>query len=428
MKKILSMILIAVLVLSVVGCTQAGKEEIVLPPTRYGTGGGLVNYVTYDVADFYADAEVVARVKVGNWLWEDNENKDNVERTFFEAQVLECYKGTMPENFTLMQSATSKITLEGPIFTYGNEKILFMSKAAPGRSPYKDAYGCGGLSAMDVSYSNDGKRYIVVPHSWVAGSITRTTPIKDLPVPEVIDNLIKSDPILEDRVDRGSHVFSEEDIKLFFASLEQEEVVPLPEKGTGVLPLTRFARHIESGWWSEEDTFEALYAQADVVARLIVGDWLGEDKELGATYYNATAVDVFKGKLPKNFTLKQNGCSEKSASLLFTYGNELLLFLKAEEDSENTYAEFAKAAAIDISYDDEGNAYYLPRNDHFGATIPCSTIGDNWEAYQIYENLIEQDLMIEVSRDGWRKIFGRSDPYTFRESELNDWFAEQKNG
>ena len=45
-----------------------------------------------------------------------------------------------------------------------------------------------------------------------------------------------------------------------------------------------------------------------------------------------------------------------------------------------------------------------------------------------YENLIEQDLMIEVSRDGWRKIFGRSDPYTFRESELNDWFAEQKNG
>ena len=307
MKKLLSMILIAVLALSVVGCTQAGKEEIVLPPTRYSSGGGgLVDWATLDVADFYADAEVVARVKVGNWLWEDRERSS----TYFEAQALECYKGSIPENFTLRQYGTSEHTSYGQIYTYGNEKILFMSKAAPGLSPYKDTYGCGDISAMVVAYDNAGRRHIIVPHPFVAESVTRTTPMTEIPASEVRQNAVKDDPLLGEGAYEASGVFSEEDIKLFFASLEQGKTAVRRKKETGVLPLTRFARAGESGWWSEEDTFEALYAQADVVVRLVVGDWLGEDKELGATYYNATAVNVFKGKLPKNFTLKQNGSSE----------------------------------------------------------------------------------------------------------------------
>lgn len=418
--------MIAVLTLSIVGCTETETEEIVLPPTRYGNGGGLAEYMTFDVADFYANAEVVARVKVGNWRWEDRVE----EYTYFEAQALECYKGSLPEKFTLMQPATSDLTLHTEIFTYGNEKILFLSKAAPGRSPYQDTYGCGDISAMDVSYDNGGDRYVLVSHPFVAGSIPRTTPAKDLPAAEVKENLIKSDPILEVRI-KGAQVLSEEDIKLFFASLEQEQnIAPPPERETGILPLTRFTRKGGSYWWDEEDSLESIYAEADVVARLTVGDWLGEDAELEATYYEATVIETFKGDIPKNFILKQNGYTQEGAILLFTYGNEVLLFLKADEDPKykNTYTEIKNSTVVDIAYDDAGNDYYLARFDKFGATFPCRTLDDYEESYDIYNNLLEQDLMIGVLRDIWRGTFERNRPYTFPANALNEWFAEQKNG
>ncbi len=429
MKKLLSIFLAMVLALSVAGCTGVGKEEIVLPPTRYGLGGGLVDYATYDVADFYADAEVVARVKVGNWLWEDRAQYHG-GRTYFEAQALECYKGTLPENFTLAQSATSGETLEGPIFAYGQEKLLFLYASPAGQSPYKDTYGCSGLAAMEVSYSNEGGRYFIV-NPLVGKSITRTTPAAEIPISEVRENARKSDPALSERAYGSSHVFSEEDIKLFFASLEQEEIVPLPERGTGVLPPTRFTRgggDPGSYYWEEEDTFEAAYAEADVVARLIVGDWLGENAELRATYYKATEVETFKGKLPKNFILKQKGYTQEGAVLLYTYGNEVLLFLKADEDPnyKNTYANFNEIAAIDVSYDKKGNAYYVARHDNFGATVPCQTLDDYEASYDIYNNLLEQDRMIGVLRDSMQRRFERNNPYMFPVSDLNAWF--QKNG
>jgi hypothetical protein len=336
----------------------------------------------------------------------------------------------MPENFTLMQSASSKITLEGPIFTYGNEKILFMSKAAPGRSPYQDTYGCGGLSAMDVSYDNDGKRYILIEHPLVAGSIPRTTASRELPIAEIIENAVAKDPILELSLSNGTNVFTEENIKEFFAALDQGEQYIRPEKGTGVLPLTRFTRKGGSYWWDEEDSLESIYAEADVVARLTVGDWLGEDAELEATYYEATVIETFKGDIPKNFILKQNGYTQEGAILLFTYGNEVLLFLKADEDPKykNTYTEIKNSTVVDIAYDDAGNDYYLARFDKFGATFPCRTLDDYEESYDIYNNLLEQDLMIGVLRDIWQGTFERHRPYTFPADALNEWFAEQKNG
>lgn len=426
MKKLLSILLITVLLLSIAGCTAAEEKEIVLPPTRYGHSTGLVDYATYDAADFYANAEVVARVKVGSWLWEDRDANGG-GYTYFEAQALECYKGSLPENFTLRQSATSGGTLEGPIFTYGNEKILFMSKAVPGRSPYKDTYGCGTFSAMDVSCDNGGDPYIIVRHSHVAESVTRTTPIAEIPVSEVRMNAGESDPLLGEDYFQSAAVFSEEDIKLFFAGLEQEQTVSLPERGTGVLPPTRFTRRGGAPgafYWEEEDTFEAAYAQADVVARVKVGNWLGEDAQLQVTYYEATVVDTFKGDIPESFVLKQAGYTQEGAVLLFTYGNEVLLFLKSDEDPnyENTFTDPKPLAVIDVSYDDHGNAYYLARHDDFAATIPCQALDDYGRMYDIYNNLLEQDRMIDVLRSGMQ-----SAPYTFPESDLNAWLEAQIN-
>lgn len=429
MKKIPSILLAMVLAISAAGCTKT-EETIVLPPTRYGLGKGLVDYYTDDIAYYYAEADVIARIKVGNWLWEDR-NQSHGGRTYFEAQALECYKGTLPKNFTLAQSATSAEALDGPIFTYGQEKLMFLYASPAGESPYKDTYGGSSYTAMHVSYSNAGDRYFVV-NSLVGRTIPRTTPATEIPVSEVRRNAGKSDPALGETYYQSAYVFSEEDIKTFFGGMEQEEIVPLPERGTGVLPPTRFTRRggdLGYFYWEEEDTFETAYAGADVVARITVGDWLGENAERRATYYEATAVDVFKGELSQNFILKQGGYSEGGAGLLFTYGNELLLFLKEDEDPDykNTYREVDPIFVIDISYDNQGNAYYLPRHDDFAATIPCQTMEDYEETYDIYNNLLRQDLMIGIKRDSKQRQFERNNPYTFPVNDLNAWFKAQIN-
>lgn len=430
MKKLLSILLIAVLALSIVGCTETETEEIVLPPTRYGIYGGIVDYFSYDMAYFYEQADAVARVKVGNWLWENCQELGS-DYTFYEAEILECYKGSMPEDFILIQSGSSRSTEHGPLFTYGDEKLLFLSKAEAGFSPYKDAYHCGTISTMVVSCDDAGTRYFLATNAFVGESITRTTPIKDIPVSEVRKNATQSDPLLNERRYESAPVFSEEDIKLFFASLEQEEIVPRPEKKTGVLPLTRFGKG--SGAFEDfpvEYTFESLYSQADAVARLTVGDWLREDAELEASYYEASLVEGFKGEIPKTFTLKQDGCSQDSKGHpLFTYGNEVLLFLK-EEEGENTYGFLESyTAIIDVSYDDEGLAYYVVRHDDFGATVPGQDL-DPYEdlTFEVYENLLEQDLMISREREVRERIFDRNNPYIFPVSDLNAWFEAQKNG
>ena len=50
------------------------------------------------------------------------------------------------------------------------------------------------------------------------------------------------------------------------------------------------------------------FQEADAVALVRVGDWLGEqDGGFPITFYKAAVVKSYKGDLPREFTLMQNG-------------------------------------------------------------------------------------------------------------------------
>ena len=121
MKKILSALLAAVLLLSVTACAA---HEPVLPPSRWGEmqiNSMFERY--YSISDAFQAADAVARVKVGDWQGEDLRNWV----TFFDASVQESYKGELPRNFTLVQGGCSEATSpDYPLFTSGTELLVFL--------------------------------------------------------------------------------------------------------------------------------------------------------------------------------------------------------------------------------------------------------------------------------------------------------------
>lgn len=99
------------------------SEKIVLPPTRVGTEGTMKPSLdkprTFETA--FEESDIVALVRVGNWLSEES------GYTCFDATVLEQYKGAPIDSFVLREDGDSEMTFKAsPIFTYGNEMLLFL--------------------------------------------------------------------------------------------------------------------------------------------------------------------------------------------------------------------------------------------------------------------------------------------------------------
>lgn len=211
-KRVIGLLLAGVFLHLTAGCTQAEKEAIVLPPARNVPYPGLVDYADVNFEAVYAQAEAIARIKVGNWLGEDTGDNNH---TFFEAAVLECYTGSMPETFTLIQTGSSHGKDGRPIFTYGNEMLLFLVKAPAEYTSYEDAYYNEGsfFSVFDVSYDNDGERYFVVRNGWFGKSLPFATPLKEIPMKEITEYAVKNDPILEETGFAFSYAFTEKDLK-----------------------------------------------------------------------------------------------------------------------------------------------------------------------------------------------------------------------
>ncbi len=102
-------------------------KEIVLPPTRYGEVQAQSSlYRGFTLEEGVEEADVVAWIRIGNWLGEDTDSL--LTKTYFRAEVVECYKGNIPNNFVLKQYGSSaETTLGFPLFTYGNELLLFLN-------------------------------------------------------------------------------------------------------------------------------------------------------------------------------------------------------------------------------------------------------------------------------------------------------------
>lgn len=138
----------------------------VLPASRTGKGmsyGSIAaDYATISL--IYEASDAVARVRIGNWL------DENQYETYYQAEVIEVYKGTLPEEIIIQQDGTSRATFSGyPLFFHGEEKLIFLKKtdisdfASPEEAgPYTGtAYWIPGsyMGVFDCTTDDTGELY-----------------------------------------------------------------------------------------------------------------------------------------------------------------------------------------------------------------------------------------------------------------------------
>lgn len=213
MKKFLCVFVVTMLLLSVSGCATVPDEQdtAVLPPSRVGGSqmqATLVKKYTFESA--FSDADVVARVEVGNWLGEDTDNF----ATYFGAKVLQCFKGSPTETITLSQDGSSAGTLKGyPLFTNGNEMLVFLKEAT--ETTYGSLYWIIGAytTLLDVSYDESGNRYYIDRCGLLGETVNITNYAYEMPVAsEVLAVAAANDTIVSEMQFRYTHIFSEADL------------------------------------------------------------------------------------------------------------------------------------------------------------------------------------------------------------------------
>ncbi len=155
MKKFLILISMLVFLLSFFGCEKE-PEEIVLPPKRVSTDEIMVVRATdtaYSFEDAFSYADTVAHVRIKNWLREDTEE----QYTYYEAEIVELFKGDEKEEITVRQTGSSVCTLNGfPLFTYGNEMLMFLKEQDGAYTVYGYA-----TKLFDAVRAEDGETYYI---------------------------------------------------------------------------------------------------------------------------------------------------------------------------------------------------------------------------------------------------------------------------
>ncbi len=177
MKKMsFCLILLVFLTFSVflAGCSE--EETRILPPVREcitseSEDAWISPYYEEFPRDVFLASDAVAWVRVGNWL-----SESDTGFTYYDAEVLEFYKGKGFSDFVLIQSGWSENTMkELPLFVYGDELIVFLSKADPKAyteshgdrfeypydEKYENAYYITSLKAVLYRADHGGKTYFV---------------------------------------------------------------------------------------------------------------------------------------------------------------------------------------------------------------------------------------------------------------------------
>lgn len=201
---------------------------------------------------------------------------------------------------------------------------------------------------------------------------------------------------------------------------------PTVNPGTedAVLPPTRIGEPNVNASFGHRYTFESASAEADAVARIVVGNWLGEDTDLHKTYYEATVVQCFKGDLPEKITLLQDGCSSGTlkAYPLFTSGNELLVFINRASVTDYVSPYWiigAFTTLLDVSYDSAGTRYYVDPYGILGDTIDISAnyASDPVISREVYNSMAENDPIWKEMEKAYPEV-EYTFPYIFSEDDL----------
>lgn len=98
-------------------------STVIRPPTRSANKQYSARRCTLSLIELWEAADAVAWVSIGNWLSETEHG------SYYDATVRECYKGDLPASIVLEQAgASTKTYTDFPLFTYGNEFLIFLHK------------------------------------------------------------------------------------------------------------------------------------------------------------------------------------------------------------------------------------------------------------------------------------------------------------
>jgi len=153
MKKIITMVLIAVLAVTVAGCAERtiapavpvdeyGRRDT---PVRVGNGTSSSRYAGEHSLDMAIEnSDIIADITIIEWLGETS-------NTFFLARVNQTLKGGNFEEIEIIQVGNSIATDEGfPLFKNGNRFLAFLRKSSAQEGKHKGRYWVCITTLLDV--------------------------------------------------------------------------------------------------------------------------------------------------------------------------------------------------------------------------------------------------------------------------------------
>lgn len=212
------------------------KEEPILPPVRLAERNDEI----LDDID-YIDCRLIARIKdselkaivlleVKNWLGEGEESG-----TFYEAEVIKCYKGDINSKIKLVRSGNSKETLDRtyPLFTYGNKLLVALAETnetyftADGKEISEDLYYIlnAHYGAIRVEEDNSGNLYFMHYYCFWGGDVTcpigDTSPLEFSVAERKIRDEVKANAKENDPFLPGcQHIYSLSDFEKYLETVE----------------------------------------------------------------------------------------------------------------------------------------------------------------------------------------------------------------
>ena len=194
-------------------------------------------------------------------------------------------------------------------------------------------------------------------------------------------------------------------VALFFSACGKQEKLPPVRIGTeGRLRIS-----LEHTY-----TFEEAYKNAEAVAHIRIGDWIGENDELLLSYYKASVIKLYKGDIPQSIIMLQMGTSKMTAYPLFTAGNEFLVFLQrvteVESSDPNAFISICSYfTVLDAARSSAGELYFMDRYGRIGATAGLKKNELAILVPELREDLIEKDSLFKEMQYAYQYIFPERD-------------------
>jgi hypothetical protein len=111
----------------------------------------------------YEEADIVAKVKILEWLGERN-NEDELQKTIFRASLEKTFKNIIDSDLKeikLLQDGNSEYTIENyPLFKNNDRLILYLKKAT-GEGNENTYWILGGNSGIFRIVNTDEQEYVV---------------------------------------------------------------------------------------------------------------------------------------------------------------------------------------------------------------------------------------------------------------------------